>query len=112
MSADAVSELWLLGFRGATRASYRAFIDTDPLLHTGHVGLSLDRGATIFGFSPLIPDASPRDAIFRLKRGDTFPGIVRDDRAVFERAAAAAGLGLLGSPVYLWTQTLDAPTLA
>lgn len=110
--AVAVSELWLFGFRGATRASYRAFADTDPLLHTGHVGLSLDRGATIFGFSPLILDTSPRDSIARLKRGDTFPGIVRDDRAVFERAVDAAGRGLLDSPVYLWVQTLDAPTVA
>jgi hypothetical protein len=105
-------ELWLLGFRGATRASYRAFAEADPLLYTGHVGLSLDRGATIFGFSPLAPDAPPREVIDRLKRGDTFPGIVRDDRPVFVRAAEAAVRGLLASPVYLWAQPADRPTLA
>jgi hypothetical protein len=104
-------ELWLLGFRGATRASYHAFAEADPLLYTGHVGLSFDRGATIYGFSPYAPGESPREVIARLKRGDTYPGIVRDDRAVFERATVAADHGLLNSPVYLWAQPLDAPTL-
>lgn len=88
-------ELWLLGFRGATRASHRAFAEHDPLLHTGHVGLPIDRGATIYGFSPHAPSEDPRRVIDRLKRGDTFPGIIRDDRAVFERAAAASEQGLV-----------------
>lgn len=108
---DSVPELWLLGFRGATRASYRAFAEGDPLLHTGHVGLSLDRGATIYGFSPLVPGAPPREVIDRLKRGETFPGVVRDDRTVFERAVVAAERGLLGSPVYLWARELDASAM-
>lgn len=103
-------ELWLLGFRGATRASYRAFAAADPLLYTGHVGLSLDRGATIYGFSPITPGALPREVIDRLRRGDTFLGIVRDDRSVFERAVAAADQGFIGSPVYLWVQVVDVPT--
>jgi hypothetical protein len=104
-------ELWLLGFRGATRASYRAFADTDPLLYTGHVGLSFDHGTTIYGFSPHAPSEVPRAVIDRLKRGGTYPGIVRDDRTVFERAATAAARNLLGSPIHLWAQELDAPIL-
>lgn len=105
-------ELRLLGFRGATRASFREFAQADPLLYTGHVGLSLDRGATICGFSPLAPDIAPREVIARPKRGDTFPGIVRDDRAVFGCAAITADRGLLGSPIYLWARPLDGPTSA
>jgi hypothetical protein len=107
-----VPELWLLGFRSATRASYRAFADTDPLLYTGHVGFSFDCGATVYGFSPHAPEETPRAVIDRLKRGDTFPGIVGDDRAVFARAADAAARGLIGSPVYLWVQPLDASALS
>ena len=107
-----MAELWLLGFRGATRASYHAFAAADPLLYTGHVGLSFDRGATIYGFSAYAPGEPPRGVIARLKRGETYPGTVRDDRAVFERAAVAADRGLLASPVYLWVQALNAATLA
>jgi hypothetical protein len=83
-----------------------------PLLYTGHVGISFDRGETIYAFSPHSPDEAPREIIARLKRGDTYPGIVRDDRGIFERAAHAANRGLVGSPVYLWVQRVAAPTLA
>lgn len=106
-----MAEVWLLGFRGATRASYRTFAAADPHLYAGHVGPSLDRGATIYGFSPLAPGAPPRGIIDRLRRGDTFPDVVRDDRSVFERAVAAADQGLICSPVSVWARALDAPTL-
>ena len=105
-------QLWLLGFQGATRAGYRSYRDTDPLLVTGHVGVSLDGGGTIYGFSPLAPDLTPHALIDALAAGIAFPSIVRNDRAVFHRAAAAAARGYTQTPFYLWTQEVTAEAWA
>ena len=103
-------QIWLLGFQGATRAGYRRFRDAEPLLLTGHVGVSLDGGQTIYGFSPDAPGLSPDATIDALAAGRCFPGIVRDDRPFFERAAAAAAAGYTRTPVYLWVQEVPQDT--
>jgi hypothetical protein len=101
-----VPQVWLMGFQGATRAGYHLFRDTDPLLLTGHVGVSLDGGTTIFGFSPYAPLLSPQTVIDALAAGRTFPGMVRDDRELFVRAVSAAARGYTRTPVYLWAQEI------
>lgn len=64
----------------------------DCLLFVGHTGVSTDGCATIYGFHP-DGGASP---VWRLmdglKGGERFPGVVRDDTAVF---TAAQNRGLL-----------------
>jgi hypothetical protein len=67
----------------------------DCLLYAGHTGVSIDGGTTIYGFNPDGTGVAVWQVIDRLKNGDAFPGIVRDDTAVF---AAAQNHGLaLGS---------------
>jgi hypothetical protein len=62
----------------------------DCLLFAGHAGVSMDGGATIYGFNPDggVPAWQMMD---QLKRGDAFPGVVRDDTSVFS-AARKCGL--------------------
>jgi hypothetical protein len=65
--------------------------DIDCLLYAGHTGVSIDGTKRIFGFNPdggVLPLWLLLD---RLKNGDAFPGVVRDDTAVF---ASARRLGL------------------
>lgn len=56
------------------------------LLFAGHTGVSTNGGTTVYGFNPdggALPIWQWMD---RLKNGDAFPGIVRDDTAVFSAA--------------------------
>jgi hypothetical protein len=64
----------------------------DCLLLAGHTGVSTDGATTICGFNPDATGVPLWDLMERLKDGDSFPGIVRDDTAVF---SAAAGHGLV-----------------
>lgn len=71
----------------------------DCLLYLGHTGVSVDGGATIFAFSPdaAVPVWRMLDG---LKNGDAFPGVVRDDTAVFT-AARKRGLAVVSFEVVL-----------
>ena len=69
-------------------------------LFAGHTGVSTDGGTTIYGFSPdrgRVPVWRMMDG---LKNGDAFPGVVRDDTAVFA-ATRQRGLTLLSFEVIL-----------
>lgn len=64
---------------------------SECLRFAGHTGVSLDRGATVYGFNP-DPGAVPIwQLVDSLEKGDAFPGVVRDDTVEF---AAAGALGL------------------
>jgi hypothetical protein len=63
----------------------------DCLLLAGHTGVSTDGGTTIYGFNPNATGIPLWELIERLKNGDSFPGIVNDDTAVFS-AAGTHGL--------------------
>jgi hypothetical protein len=72
----------------------------DCLLFAGHAGVSTDGGTTIYGFTP----ESGRVPVWRvmdeLKSGTAFPGVVRDDTAVFA-AAGQRGLAVVSFDVIL-----------
>jgi hypothetical protein len=59
----------------------------DRLLFVGHTGVSTDGGATIYGFNPDPGRIPAWQLIDRLRSGDAFPGVVRDDTAVFSEAS-------------------------
>lgn len=59
------------------------------LLYAGHAGISIDSGIAIFGFNPEFGDLPLWQGMQRLRNGDAFPGDVRDDTEVFERASLA-----------------------
>ncbi len=63
----------------------------DCFLLAGHAGVSTDRGTTIYGFNPEATGIPRWELMERLKNGDSFPGIVKDDTAVFS-AAGTHGL--------------------
>ena len=56
------------------------------LLFAGHAGVSIDGGATIYGFNPDGGRVPVWHFMDRLKNGDAFPGIVRDDTTVVSAA--------------------------
>lgn len=59
----------------------------DCLFLAGHAGVSTDAGTTIFSFNP-DPGVFPLwQCLERLKNGEAFPGVVRDDSAVFSASA-------------------------
>lgn len=62
--------------------------DEDPRLgRTGHVGISVDGGETIWGFNPVKPAGISRDElIIRLRAGEYFPAWIRKDTELFKRA--------------------------
>lgn len=55
----------------------------DCLFYAGHTGASLDGGKTVFAFNPDVGNLRPWKVVDRLKRGDAFPGLVRDDTTAF-----------------------------
>jgi hypothetical protein len=65
----------------------------DCLLYAGHTGVSTDGGAVISAFNPDAGNLPVWQVMDRLKRGEAFPGIVRDDTAVFA-AAVRNGLAI------------------
>ncbi len=99
----ATIEVW--GFRGVRKirgrgrdewtekeqAVVNAETDDEPLLYAGHVGISFDGGRTIYGLTPdvRLPGGdrlSNAEALARLKAHEAFPGRVRNDTEVFQRA--------------------------
>jgi len=58
-----------------------------PLIATGHVGLSLD-GKNIYGFNPIIHKEMKLTEIYRkIKMRESLPGQVTDDTELFEKVA-------------------------
>jgi hypothetical protein len=53
------------------------------LLFAGHAGVSTDGGTTIYCFNPDGTGVPLWQLLNRLKNGDRFPGLVRDDASVF-----------------------------
>lgn len=72
--------------------------DTDCLLYTGHVGISLDAQQPIYGFNPSTGAKPSWQVMEDLKSKDAdrppYPGKVSDDSAVFA-AASAKGLQVI-----------------
>jgi hypothetical protein len=56
------------------------------LLLSGHAGVSMDGGITIYGFNPDGGSLPVWQWMDRLKNGDALPGVVRDDTAMFTAA--------------------------
>lgn len=73
---------------------------TDCLLFAGHTGLSTDKDRAIYGFNPNGGTAPIWQMMQRLRSGDAYPGVVRDDTAVFT-AAHQHGLTVLRFDVAL-----------
>jgi hypothetical protein len=106
----------VFAFRGdRSRAFAAAFLNTlsdekrrcgpgptplDCLLLAGHTGISTDGGATIYGFNADGGNVPVWQLLDGLKNGDAFPGVVRDDRAVFV-AARNHGLNVRSFEVIL-----------
>jgi hypothetical protein len=70
------------------------------LLFAGHTGVSTDGGTTTYGFNPDGGHVPIWQFLDRLKNGDAFPGILRDDTAVFS-AARKQGLTVRSFEVIL-----------
>lgn len=87
---DDIIEIY--GFRGTGKTA-EEFIETDPLIYAGHIGISFDRGKTIYGFTPFAPGLSNTEAIEVLKQHQSFPGQVLDDTSLFHRAQNLAEQG-------------------
>lgn len=97
-------------FRGdRTPAFYRSFLKRldqermgvgpgpsllDCLMFAGHAGLSIDAGNTIFGFNPDGSQTPVWKLMDDLQNGLSFPGVVRDDRAVFQHARQRHGMAI------------------
>ena len=91
------------GYRGVRRINgvrldalsgpEKKFVDArlkaEPLLYYGHVGISLDGGKTIYGFTPdreSRPDLTDEQFITLVKSNAVLPGLARDDTHVFRLA--------------------------
>lgn len=74
--------------------------EIDCLLFAGHTGVSTDAKGVIWGFNPDRGTDPIWQLMNRLRSGDAYPGIVRDDTAVFQ-AAQAHGLTVLRFDVAL-----------
>ncbi|MDB4961750.1 MAG: hypothetical protein JWP01_1749 [Myxococcales bacterium] len=65
--------------------------DQEPLLFAGHIGISLDGGKTIIGFTPKPPEGMTMPEFLKsLMEHDAFPGILGNDTPIFHKAAEAA----------------------
>ncbi len=83
--ADTLNEVRILGFRGV--AGTHRYVHEAALIKSGHVGISLNGGQTVFGFRPT-PEAvgmfsSPEAAFAHLRARNDLPGGVYDDTATF-----------------------------
>ena len=63
----------------------------EPLLFAGHIGISLDGGKTIIGFTPKPPEGMTMAEFLKsLMDHDAFPGILGNDTQIFIKAAEMA----------------------
>jgi hypothetical protein len=75
------------------RAAVEADLARNPLLKYGHIGISLDGGKTIHGFTPdaqLVKQVGETEFFERLRGNKQLPAIVGDDTDIFTEAAARA----------------------
>jgi hypothetical protein len=70
------------------------------LLYVGHTGVSVDDGASVFGFHPDTTGLAFGVAFARLKGGAALPGVVRDDTSIFS-TARIKGLSVFSTDVIL-----------
>lgn len=74
--------------------------DLECLQFAGHTAVSTDLGTTKFGFNPDGGNIAAWQLLDGLKNGDAFPGVIRDDTAIFT-AVASRGLPVLSFEVIL-----------
>ena len=72
----------------------------DCLLYAGHAGVSTSGHQVIYGFNPESANTTVWQLLDGLKNGDAFPGVVRDDTAMFA-AAQNHGLTILSFDILL-----------
>jgi hypothetical protein len=70
------------------------------VLYGGHTGVSVNGGATVYGFNPDSGGVPTWQFLNRLKNGERFPGVVRDDTAHFA-LAHSRGLAVVSFEVIL-----------
>src|SRR5258708_2029444 len=58
----------------------------EALLFTGHTGVSIDDGTTIYAFNPNGGNMPLWELMDKLKQSQAFPGVVLDDTGVFSLA--------------------------
>ena len=82
----------------------------DPLLEAGHIGVSVDGGAKIYGFTPEFPPGTdPQEAFNRLKAHEAFPGVVKDDTESFRLAARQHQEKKWNTEVFVSVDLVDKP---
>jgi len=97
----------IYGFRGA--GSPKDLLGPNPphpYRVTGHVGYSLDKGKTIYGFGPHVEEGTIFDAVQSLRQGKAYPGKITDDTFVFESVAESPGIGRDGLPQVVYEQRI------
>ncbi|WP_444942008.1 RHS repeat-associated core domain-containing protein [Microbulbifer sp. ZKSA004] len=83
----------IYAFRGGGPLAKKNFVENPdpqrrPEVYTGHVGISIDGGKTIYGFGPNVPSGmTKQEAINSLLNGDLYPGIIHEDTLLFREAA-------------------------
>jgi hypothetical protein len=93
----------------AERARVKELTAQYPLLWAGHIGVSVDGGATIYGFTPQMPpEMSKAEFMNLLKANHQFPGAVKDDTAIFRLADQMAQMGW-NTEVMSVAQVVDSP---
>jgi hypothetical protein len=78
--------------------------------YTGHVGISLDKGKTIYGFGPEVSgNETKMDVISNLKNHQTYPGVITDDTTLFRDVVAGKYDPSNASPINLYVMTTKTP---
>ena len=95
--------------------SHKAILDDvnktkgeDYLIFAGHIGVSIDNGATIYGFTPVAPEGMPKEQVISHLHNHTmtFPGAVKNDKAHFDLAERCAKQKKWDTDVTSVTRTL------
>jgi len=80
-----------------------------PLLWAGHIGVSLDGGSSIWGFTPSNKPGVTKEAFMQgLRENKSFPGLVKDDKYVFDLATYYSQAAKWNTEVFVATQLVDA----
>jgi hypothetical protein len=69
------------------------WLELDPLLHYGHVGVSFDGGRTVHGLTPRDDLMSADELMRKILNHEPVPAIVRDDTRTFVQARELAAQG-------------------
>ncbi|MEN9423281.1 MAG: hypothetical protein RL122_664 [Pseudomonadota bacterium] len=108
-------EVQIWGFRGGkgdTRSS--VLNNPDPNVraeaYTGHIGVSLDKGKTIYGFGPKVSSNETKmDVISNLKNHQTYSGVITDDSTLFRDVVAGKYDPSNAPPINLYVMTTKTP---